>query len=339
MAKGKNIKNNPEPKSCSIHFWLLMIAVIIIIAQSLYLLLIAPKMGCVDKENSLPGDADGKSLVVLVNGEPIYANELELAYQAIPAALKTNDSLDITFNRLVNNKLLLQDASKKGLSVSEKEIDEAIAAFLDQNQLTSDQLEERFGQLGSTMNQFRVDVRSELLLKKEVDELTKDIKAPTETDLQLYYDAAKNNFVTPLSASVRQIMVYANESNNDAQLENIRSIALLINNISFCEAAKQYSEDVATADTCGQYDFTEGQLLPEFEEVVFSSTPSDVKLFQSRIGYHIIHVLNITEPRQLGFDEVKENIRNYFVLANKQAALNDYILALREKAEIVSYLK
>lgn len=339
MAEGKHFKKNPQRKGCGIHFWLLMVAVIIIIAQSLYLLLVVPKMTCSQADGSLTGNTGEKSLAALVNGEPVYSDELQLAYQSIPASLRTNDSINIAFNSVINNKLLLQDAARKKLSVSEKEVDDAIAAFLEQNQLTISQLEERFGELGSTMAGFRDGVRDELLLQKEINELTKDIKTPTETDLQLYYEAAKDDFVTPLGASVRQIMVYANESNNDAKLEKIRSVALLLNNISFCEAAKQYSEDTATVDSCGQYDFTQGQLLPEFEQVVFNSTPDDVKLFQSRIGYHIIHVLNITAPRQLGFDEVKENIRNYFILANKQAALNDYILGLREKAEIVSYLK
>ncbi len=339
MGKEKNNNNSGNKGRCNIYFWLLMIAVLIIISQSLYMLLIVPKTACPVQEDAFPSDMTGKNLLALVNGAPIYADELELAYQSIPASLRTNDSLNIVFNTLINNKLLLQDAASRGLAVSEEEVDDAVTRLLSANSITMVQLEELLAQQGRSLLLFRDEIRNSLLLEKEIAELTKDVKAPTETDLQLYYSAAQENLVSPGSATVRQIMIYANSTNNQEKSELIRTVAdKLSAGADFCEAVRNYSEDTATFDKCGEYIFAQGQLLPEFEQVVFNSSVGDVKLFQTRIGYHIVAIGNITQPRKLGYEEAKESIRNYFVQANQQAVLNEHITVFREKAEIVSYI-
>lgn len=116
------------------------------------------------------------------------------------------------------------------------------------------------------------------------------------------------------------------------------TIADLFNGTNFCELVSKYSENTISVPRFGLYDFQQGQLLPEFEQVVFSSEIGSTKIIQTKIGYHIVQIVNVTLPRQLSFEEAKQGIGNYLVLINQQAVLNQYIQNLRAQAEIISYI-
>jgi parvulin-like peptidyl-prolyl isomerase len=315
----------------------IIIMTIIIIVQTIYI--INPTLIKINNQEKkqILSNLENEEITALVNGEPIYAYELIKAFEIVPQELKNENTLNETKEILINNKLLLQDASKNNLKIPEKEIDETITSFVEQNKITIEDLNQKIMNTGSNMNQFREEIKKDLLLKKEIELITREIKNPTETDLKLYYQAAKENLISLPFAEIKQIMVYADESNDKEQFLKIKEIASMLDNTNFCELAKKYSEDTPTAEKCGEYIFNQGQLLPEFESVVFNSSIGDVKLFKTRIGYHIVHIINKSISRQLEFDEVKENIKNYFIIANKQTALNDYLISLKEKAEIKIY--
>lgn len=288
--------------------------------------------------NTTNQQALSQNLLATINGEPVYNEEVMAVYNNIPIASRTNTSLQESLDQVINNKLLMQDAVSKGLAIGEDEVDIAINTFLTNNGLTLQQLEERLIAVGSSIAQFRTNTKNNLLLQKEISEITKNASMPIEADLQKYYDDNKQMFVTKASAKTRQILIYANASNDAEKLAQIKGVATMINSTNFCELVQMYSQDNMSVSRCGQYDFEAGQLLPEFEQVVFSSEPGSAKITKTRLGYHIIEIINVTLPQQLSFVQAKDSIANYLLLVNKQDLLIQYITNLRQQAEIVSYI-
>lgn len=279
-----------------------------------------------------------QNLLATINEEPVYLQEVIAVYNNIPTDMRTNTSLQESLDQVINNKLLLQHAFSKGLTISEQEVDNAINAFLANNGLTLEQLQQNLAKGGSSIEVFRDNIRKSLLLQLAISEITKEVQSPPESLIRQYYDENKESFITIPSAVTRQILIYANESNQAAKLEMIRAIASMFNGTNFCELVGEYSEDLPSVPRCGLYSFQQGQLLPEYEEVVFNSEPGSVKIIRTRLGYHIVQVVNATLPAQLSYEEVKDSISNYLVLINKQAVLNQYIQNLRQEADIVSYI-
>jgi parvulin-like peptidyl-prolyl isomerase len=314
--------------------------------SKLYVVSVAGKQECmVDRSVKANGTQTvtqpglAKDVILTVNGEAVTNEEVMAVYNGIPQNLRTNTSLQQALEQVVNNKLLLEDAVKRKLSVADSEVDAAFSTLLSSNGLTAQVLEDNLKKSGSSIDQFRDSLRKDLLLQKEVLEVTKDVPNATSADVSAYYDVNKNNITSIGSASVRQLLIYANESTKDSKLAEIKAVATKLNATNFCELVSQYSEDKASSGKCGQYDFKQGDLLPEFEGVVFNSSVGETKLFGTRIGFHIVHVLNVTAPRKLSFDESQKGISDYLLLTKKQVALIDYIKALKDKAEIVNYAK
>jgi parvulin-like peptidyl-prolyl isomerase len=294
-------------------------------------------------DRSAPANATQKqtlnqNLLATINGEPVYMEEVAAIYNNIPAESRTNASLQEALDQVIGNKLLVQDAVKKAISVKEEEIDTALNTFLTNNGLTLQQLEERLTTAGSSVTIFRNNLKNSLLLQKEVSEVTKNAPLPTEADLQAYYDANKQGFVTIAKATTKQLLLYSNQSNDAEKLAQIKGIATMINATNFCELVNTYSQDAASISRCGLYDFQQGQLLPEYEQVVFSSQPGTAKIIKTSIGYHIVEIINVSLPQQLSYDQVKENIKNYLLLINKQLVLSQYVQQLRQQADVVSYI-
>ncbi|MBW2990940.1 peptidyl-prolyl cis-trans isomerase, partial [Candidatus Woesearchaeota archaeon] len=279
-----------------------------------------------------------QNLIATINGEAVYMPEVTAVYNNIPANMRTNTSLQEALDQVINNKLLLQDAESKEFRVSEEAVDNSINAFLANNGLTLQQLEQNLANAGSSIEIFRNSIRNNLLLQAEINEITKDVKSPSEAEIKVYYEDNKQSFTTIAKAKTRQLLIYANQTNQDAKLEQVKAIGDQLNKTNFCDLVEKHSEDLISIPRCGLYDFQQGQLLPEYEEIVFNSEPGSTKIIQTRIGYHIVQIINITYPKQLSLEEVKESINNLIVLRNKQTVLNQYIQNLRQEADVVSYL-
>src|SRR5690348_4531531 len=69
----------------------------------------------------------------------------------------------------------------------------------------------------------------------------------------------------------------------DAILQRIRA------GEDFATLARQYSEDLGSRNSGGEYIFGRGKMVPEFEAVAFSLEPGEVSdVIQTQFGYHII---------------------------------------------------
>ena len=279
-----------------------------------------------------------QNLLATVNGDSVYMDDVLAIYNSIPVAQRTNTSMQESFDQAISNRLLLQDAAKKGMTATDEEVENAISVYLSSSGLTMQQLEQNLTNTGSSTQKLRTGMRNSLILQKEVTAITTSIAAPTEQAIQSYYDQNKQNLLSKASAGTKQILLYANDSNLNEKLEEIKGIASKVNATNFCELVTQYSEDTTSVPRCGQYDFEQGQLLPEYEQVVFNSTPGEAKILRTRLGFHIVEIFNVTQARQLTYDEVKAGISNYLLIFAKQTALDQYIKNLRSQAQIVSYL-
>jgi len=279
-----------------------------------------------------------QNLLATINDEPVYLEEVMAVYNNIPVSMRTNTSLQESLDLVINNKLLLQDAAKRGLSISEEEVDNAINAFLTNNGLTLQELEQNLATSGSSIEAFRRNIRNSLLLQEEINDITKNITPPSQAEIRAYYEQHNQSFITIPRAVTRQLLIYANNTNQAKKLAEIKRIAAMYNGTNFCDLVTNYSEDSVSVERCGLYDFQQGQLLPEYEEVVFSSEPGTTKIVQTRLGYHLVQIINITPPRHLSFEEAKNSIKDYLVLLEKQELLNQHIQKLRAEADITSYI-
>lgn len=62
---------------------------------------------------------------------------------------------------------------------------------------------------------------------------------------------------------------------------------------NFDALVRQYSDDQGSVKNGGRYEnVTEGQMVPEINDFIFSGKVGDIKVIKTRFGYHIVEILN-----------------------------------------------
>jgi peptidyl-prolyl cis-trans isomerase D len=102
------------------------------------------------------------------------------------------------------------------------------------------------------------------------------------------------------SANARHILVSVKEGVDTATAKaKADSILRIANNANFEELARSLSEDLGSAANGGALDwFSRGRMVPEFEKACFEGKKGDIVMAFSQFGYHIIEILDQSQPKQ-----------------------------------------
>ncbi|MGB9638845.1 MAG: foldase protein PrsA [bacterium] len=227
-----------------------------------------------------------------------------------------------TLQNLINQVLVLQEAKKKNITVSDKEIEEEIyktALNMGGIENLRDQLKSR----NINFNDYKQKVKLDLLLRKLV------ISELTEDELKVFYDNIKNSL--PM-VEVSFIMVPDKDLANSI-IENLKKGA------SFEKLSETYSQDPLTKDTKGYAGFllkndisNASPTFKSLDEAIFKAPkkgeiigPIEVNYKNQKL-YYIVKYLNVLKS----YEEVKPKLQE--ILAQQKS--NEYIQKLRKNSNI-----
>jgi peptidyl-prolyl cis-trans isomerase D len=119
---------------------------------------------------------------------------------------------------------------------------------------------------------------------------------PSDAELRTLYEQKKADFKTSAMRRVRVMEIEkkptaADEEDIQARVADIRA-DIVKGTLDFAEAAKEYSDDNATADKGGDLGFLKkGDMAPEFEAAAFALKPGQVsEPVRTQFGYDLIKV-------------------------------------------------
>jgi len=260
-------------------------------------------------------------------GVEIRRSDVEKAYlqfqanavlrnQSIPEGRR--EELEATLlDRLVVTQLLLNRATetdrKEGLAKAAeflgKVLEEAGSEAAYERQLIS---------LGFTREDFQRQIEDRAICEEVVErEIQVNI---TDAAVEEYYAANRDTLQRPEMAQVRHILFATRDSNTGAELSDTRKAEKRLQAEAVLKRARQgenfdtlvqeYSEDLGTKDSKGEYIFARGQMVPEFEAAAFSLGPNAISdLVTTVYGYHIIKKIQSIPSEPIPLDQVREDIR------------------------------
>jgi peptidyl-prolyl cis-trans isomerase D len=142
----------------------------------------------------------------------------------------------------------------------------------------------------------------------------------TDADLQAYYKQHQDEFRVQKTAKVRHILIAAGAQGSTpdqktldaakAKAEDVLKQIKANNGATFAALAKKYSDDPGSKDKGGEYPpFSPGQTDPAFDSAIFNGKVGEFQgPVKTQFGYHIIQVLDRTEPHLRPLEEVKAQI-------------------------------
>ena len=259
-------------------------------------------------------------VVARLNDEIITLTELEEAYQQLKGALPGGERMPSKrelLKRMIENRLLLQEAKREGIKVSEGEVQENIervkAGFLSEKAF-----ELALEREGIKIEDLEKRYREELMIKKLIDKEVKPEVEVTKKEVRDYYEKNKGRFREEEKVKIRHIL-FEDYSQAEKALKRIKS------GTNF--------EEVAKGGHLGS--FKRGQLDRKIEEAAFSLKEGEIsQIVKTEAGYHIIKLEKKKEARLKKLSEVKEVIRNILSSQKMEKKIKEYLKKLRAKQEI-----
>lgn len=259
-------------------------------------------------------------VVARVNDEIITLTELEEAYQQLKSTLPEGGRLPSRrelLERMIENELLLQEAKREGIKVSEGEVQENIeivkAGFLSEKAF-----ELTLEREGIKIEDLKKRYEEELMVKKLIDREVRPEVEVTKREIRDYYEKNKGRFREEERVRMRHIL-FEDYSQSLEAWKKIKS------GVDFKEVAK--------GGHLGS--FKRGQLDREIEEVTFSLKEGEISsIIKTESGYHIIKLEKKEEARLKKLSEVKEVIRNILSSQKMEKKIKEYLKKLKAKQEI-----
>jgi parvulin-like peptidyl-prolyl isomerase len=188
--------------------------------------------------------------------------------------------------------------------------------------------------------EMRRDVEIRMRVDRLLAKITSKVSPPKHKELSEYYRKNKEQFRRSELVHAGHIVKNVDESVNEASAsEAIRKIREeLTCGASFEELADRGSDCAGNRGDLGWVQ--RGQMVQEFEEVIFSLRDGEVSdVFRTVFGFHIAKVYGRKPEGISSFDEVRAGIEAALLRQKQERAVENFLDRLRAKAVIVEVPK
>lgn len=292
---------------------------------------------------------ENQDVAALVNGQAITYAEVEETYLRLPEYYRASLTQDVILDTLIEEKLFLQAASDRGISVSEDEVQESINSMLKELGMTEEDMKVRLAQQNLSFEIILEFKKKELIVEKLFNEtIAKDIQV-TLPEIKEYYLENQVMFTEPEKIQVSHLIICHNESiscNSNRTKEEAR---LLIESIkqnttpeTFSDMAKKYSEEPGANESGGALPMLISKsdpVDPMFLDAAFNLEPGVISdVVETQFGYHLILVTDRIESSSSPFETVIDSINNTLTVQQQQDMISTFAQKLRDQAEIINYM-
>jgi len=289
-----------------------------------------------------------EKVLATVNGEMIALSEFNEIF--VPYAMQAGNSIsqeDLKkakkeiFSKLLENKLLVQEAANRNIEVGKRELENTIENAK-KNAGGPEVFVAQLKKEGLTEEDFKEKVRESLMAQKLVnDYVRRDLKISVQ-DYQDYYQKNVDKFRYPDKVKLFHILV---KSGTDAKTKAESIIKEIKAGLSFTDAVVKYSDAPSAKEDGGYLDLVSPGDMPAFGMEPFKLKDGEISApVQTTMGFHILKVTERVPGRQLALsDEIEENGKKIAVREIAQQRVMEekfkekyeqYLQKLKEKAVI-----
>ena len=278
-------------------------------------------------------------IAAIVNKDVILSSDLDAQSRQAAARFGVDPS-DTTnmkrlrkdvLNQLVEKQVILAEAARLGVTVSPKDVNEAVdqeieglkerlggeenyAKALAQEKTTEAALRKRY----------EPEVREQLMIMRTVGREVQNKVSVTDAEVRTYYQTHRDS-IAKRPAGIRLAHILIAFEPDSQQVKKARQRADSIRTVlakggSFTQLAAKFSDDPSGQRGGELGTFRRGEMVPEFEAIAFGLKPMEISApVRTRFGYHVIQVLE----HKAATDSAAEQIKARHIMIATRASSAD----------------
>lgn len=240
--------------------------------------------------------------------------------------------------QLINQSLIVQAGKRRNISASDAEIDAAIEQTAQARKTTAERVYAQAARDGMSRATLRSNIGDSIIAQKVQQQAVMQNSRVSDQEVDAFIARANQQGITlPQGEPVRQyhaqhILIKADSGNAAAAAEvTIRKIAQQARSgMDFAALARQYSQDGSAANGGDLGWFSDGVMVPQFEDAVHQLKPGQVSQpVRSQFGWHVIKLVDV---RDSGTPEERQRnaVRQYIVQQKAEQATANLLKELHE---------
>lgn len=268
------------------------------------------------------------SVAAIVNKNVILQSDVNEVLQSIKASTDPKNLPDDKtlshqiIDRLINENLIMQEATKLNINISEDEITAAVKSIAEKNNMTINDLRSYLASVGISYTNYRQKISKDLLIDQTRMEIVKQRINISEREVNNLATAIAKQPNINREVNISHILIALPETPSKKQLEDANKkaqniVERLKKGENFAKLAASYSNDdrALNGGNMGWHKLNE---LPSiFEERLVRAQKNDIiGPIRSGVGFHILKVEgNHSEaPKSIIMNEV--NARHILIKTN-----------------------
>jgi len=291
-------------------------------------------------------------IVAVVNDDIITLVELEKAIapykeQVLARNLDGEEEAKVLFDmrqkmldKLIGDHLTDQEIARLQLTVSEKEIDDAIEHVKKINYLTDETLREALSRDGLTMADYRNEIKNQILRPRLINYEVKSKIIITNEDIDANYHAHPEKYGEVKKYQLRTIMMPVADMTIDElkvgikeKMEGIHK--RLVKGESFLSLANEFSDPALSTDGGNLGLFKLDDLSPVYQQAIKGLSGGQfTDVLETPNGYQILYVEKIMEEKGKSLEDVSEEISEKLYNDVVNERFNAWLEGLRKKSDI-----
>ena len=288
-------------------------------------------------------------IVAIVNDDVITLSELNNTFEPYMKRIEANltgkdkekvvaEGRTAILNRMIDNKLIEQEAKKSGIVIKDDEAMGVIREMLKSRKMQMPDLLQALDKDGMTFDAYKQDLKEQLQRQQLVRREIRSKLVVTDDEIGEYYRQHRDEYEGKEALRIKQILLPVPPGTDPAIRERARELAESIlkrikNGEPFEELATQFSQGPATA-AGGDIGFVEkGHMLPEVEKVALGLEIGGVSpVIDSPQGFYIIQVIDKRGAGLKPVTEVRQEIQNKLEEEKAAKKFDQWVIDLRNKS-------
>ena len=288
-------------------------------------------------------------IVAIVNDDVITLSELNNAFEPYMKRIEANltgkdrdkvvaEGRTTILNRMIDNKLIEQEAKKSGITVKDDEVMGVIRDMLRSRKMEMSDLLQALSKDGVTFDGYKQELKEQLQRQQLVRREIRAKIVVTDDEIGDYYRQHRDEYEGKEAIRIKQILLPVPLGTDPAIRARARELAESIlkrikNGEPFEALAAKFSQGPAVA-AGGDIGYVEkGHMLPEVEKVALNMDIGEVSpVIESSQGFYIIQVVDKRGAGLKPITEVRQEIQRKLEDEKAAKKFDQWVADLRGKS-------
>jgi peptidyl-prolyl cis-trans isomerase C len=302
---------------------------------------------CVVSLGAQSSQPDPNLVVLKVNDKDIHFWEVAVMIPQVQMEMvgqgaqpKREEVIQIAMKRVVDIRLLAEEARKRGLKPDQARVDAAMAQLVEQAGGRAN-FDASLAQIGVSPDQLKSNAALSDLVRSYITTTIDPQVTVSAEEVEAFYNQNPETFERPDMIRARHIIMRITQGADQAEKDSAKARATaahkrVIRGEDFAAVAKEVSEGRNAASGGDLGFFAQDSMVPALSNAAFALDIGEISaVVESQFGYHIVKVEEKRPASKMPFEEAKEPIEQMLRENKAGQKVAEVLAALTEAATIV----